>query len=78
MKAMNCLTRVHARVSQWRIDAPCARPRGGATHIGEIRLRAHMHILKTTSIHVSAATGPALKRPCGPRMAAIAVRGCRA
>ena len=34
MKAMNCLIRVHARVSQWRIDAPCARPRGGDTHIG--------------------------------------------
>jgi hypothetical protein len=78
MKAMNCLTRVRARLSQWRIDAPCARPRGGATHIGEIRWRANKHILKTTSIHVSAATGPALKRPCGPRMAAIAVRGCRA
>jgi hypothetical protein len=78
MKAMNCFTRVRARVSQWRIDAPCARPRGGATHIGEIRLRAHMHILKTTSIHVSAATGPALKRPCGPRSAAVSVRDCRA
>lgn len=78
MKAMNCFTRVHARVSQRCLGAGCARPRGGVTHIGEIRLRAHMHILKTTSIHVSAATGPALKRPCGPRTAAVSVRDCRA
>ena len=78
MKTMNCLTRARARVSQRCLGAGCARPRGGDTHIGEIRWRAHKHILKTTSIHASAATGPALKRPCGPRMAAIAVRGCRA
>ncbi len=78
MKAMNCFTRARARVSQRCLGAGCARPRGGDMHIGEIRLRAHKHILKTTSIHASAATGPALKRPCGPRMAVVSVRGCHA
>jgi hypothetical protein len=78
MKTMSCLPRARARVSQRRLGAGCARPRGGDTHIGEIRWRAHKHILKTDSIHFSAATGPALKRHCGPRMAAVAVCGCRA
>lgn len=78
MTSMTCCTRAHARLSQRRIRAVCARPYGGNPHIGEIRLRDHMHILKTDSIHVSAATGPALKRPCGPCTAVIPVQDCRA
>ncbi|HJV72723.1 MAG TPA: hypothetical protein VJ654_00750 [Noviherbaspirillum sp.] len=78
MTSMTCWNRARARLSQRRIRAGCARPYGGNPHIGEIRLRDHMHILKTDSIHVSAAAGPALKRHCGPRTAAISVRDCRA
>jgi hypothetical protein len=78
MTSMTCWTRARARLPQRRIRAGCARSCGGEMHIGEIRLRTHLHILKTDSIHVSATAGPALKRHCGPRMAAVAVRGCRA
>jgi hypothetical protein len=69
MTSMTCWTRACAR-----LHPPC----GGEAHVGEIRLRPHLHILKTDSIHVSATAGPALKRHCGPRMAAVAVCGCRA
>jgi hypothetical protein len=78
MTSMTCWTRACARLSQRRIRVGCARPYGGEMHVGEIRLRSHLHILKTDSIHFSATVGPALKRHCGPRMAAVAVCGCRA
>lgn len=78
MTSMTCWPRARARLSQRRNCAGCARPYGGEMRVGEIRLRAHLHILKTNSIHVSAVRGPLLKRHCGPRTAAIPVRGRRA
>ncbi|HCY61913.1 MAG TPA: hypothetical protein DHV59_03555 [Oxalobacteraceae bacterium] len=39
-------------------------------HVGEIRLHSRTHILKTHSIHFSAATGPAAEMTFWPRMAA--------
>lgn len=74
MNTMICCSRVRARVSQRCLGLDCARPCGGVTPTGETRWRVHMHILKTTSIPVSVMPGPALKRRCGPRTAAIAVR----
>ena len=78
MKTMACWARAGARVSQRRFDAACARPRGGRLHIGEIRWRMTVNVLKTDSFHVSAATGPALKQRRGPRTATMSIRGCRA
>jgi hypothetical protein len=78
MTSMTCWTRARARLSQRRVRAGCARPLGGEMHVGEIRLRTHLHILKTDSIHFSVVPGPALKRCCGPRMTAVTVRGCHA
>lgn len=78
MTSMTWCIRACARLSQRRIRACCACPRGGEMHVGEIRLRSHMHILKTDSIHFSAATGPALKRRCGPAWQPYTVCGCRA
>jgi hypothetical protein len=69
MTSMTCWTRACAR-----LHPPC----GGEVHVDEIRLRPHLHILKTDSIHFSAIFGPALKRHCGPRMVAVAVCGCLA
>lgn len=78
MNTMICLLRVRARVSQRCLGVGSARPCGGDTHTGETRWRVHVHILKTTSIHVSVMPGPALKRQRGPRTAAFAARGRRA
>jgi hypothetical protein len=78
MTSMTCWTRARARLSQRRIRVGCACPRGGEMHVGEIRLRTHLHILKTDSIHFSATAGLALKRHCGPRTTAVTVCGCRA
>ncbi len=69
MTSMTCWTRACARSHP---------PRGGEMHVGEIRLRTHLHILKIDSIHFSATVGPALKRHCGPRTATVAVCDCRA
>jgi hypothetical protein len=78
MISMTCWTRARARLSQRHIRVGYARLYGGEMHVGEIRLRTHLHILKTDSIHFSATVGPALKRHCGPRTAAVTVCGCRA
>ena len=78
MTSITCCPRARARLSQRRIRAGGARLRGGEMHVGEIRRRTHLHILKTDSIHFSATAGPALKRHCGPRTAAVTVCGCRA
>lgn len=61
MTSMTCFTRACARLSQRRLCVDCARFLDGDMHVGEIRLPAHMHILKIHSIHVSVLRGPALK-----------------
>lgn len=77
MTSMTCWSRAHAWLSQRRICAGCARFRSGEMHVGEIRLRSHLHILKINSIHFSATVGPALNRRCDPRMAVVAICSCR-
>ncbi|HEY8102689.1 MAG TPA: hypothetical protein VIF82_18270 [Burkholderiaceae bacterium] len=73
MQYIISITRAQALLQQLRLCVGCFRAGRGVTHLGEIRLRGPLHILKNDFIHFSANIGPLLNRRCGPRMARDAV-----